>query len=951
MSEFTAPCETLKARHVALTSGGQKGSLGRGSHDLHEDSRPLTNAGLRVTARGGCVVSPRIQGCGPTESTPIVPVGLPEGGLADRSQFTTLPIGTPRAVAGDACEELTLAKRIVLFLNVSPPTQPSAALETAGVTAVYWRGFGTLQTPAAVLMSVKRAIREGRVLWIHGRVTPQHWSRPTWFTQCCRLAHRATAQWTLEFTRSPWHVKPFEALRRHKYVQNLGAAGTSAWYGSEHVRPHTTSVLQVLEQVAHGPVLKGDAARSLGDGTDAQGEATKKGIRHAEDAAAVGGLRNPHRSIAKIKKAEEFGRWLESLLASVIGEDDAEAIAASHTLGCEKIPQVLVDRARKIRAALSAVLKVQPGPEATLQGELIAGLATRLGDPDEPVRRWLRQGTVPLGISSPIEAGGVFPHAVSDYPDVDTDLGFWLDNYSSFAEHQGGAEEILRKERAKGWLEWSSSRKALEAKYGPITQNRIGVIAKSKKGKLKLRLIHDLRRSGVNSRVKFTERLILPRLADARDDILHAISQAGHDGWECAVLDHADAFKQLRVNDAERRYLGGSALNGWFVYCTVLFGIKSGPLVWGRTAALLMRLTSAATHGRARMQCFVDDPIITLWGTERRRSHTLVLIVVLWLAMGCKLAWPKGERGRRVEWIGAAIQPWKSVTGVSGVTLTITREKIEKLATLCDEVLGTTTPILMSRIRRLAGLATWMAGILPQITVYTARLWAATTTKQDYINHHQVITPVKWLRALCGQELRPILCHSRPPTGYFSLITFDASLSGGGATFQSGLRNLTEAASKPIVSYWQANWTDEDLATVQATKGAAADQAKLEAYALLVSVATWAKILNKAQGALHIRGDALGVLQGMLKFKARDPVLNAMAGELAYLIAPIGLDIRAAHIWSERNEVCDYLSRLPPGVPPEKTELAGAVRSKRLPVPKFLLNHVLDDTSVRGNTT
>ena len=138
---------------------------------------------------------------------------------------------------------------------------------------------------------------------------------------------------------------------------------------------------------------------------------------------------------------------------------------------------------------------------------------------------------------------------------------------------------------------------------------------------------------------------------------------------------------------------------------------------------------------------------------------------------------------------------------------------------------------------------------------------------------------------------------------------------------------------------------------MRATRGATGGQATLEAYALLISVATWAKVLVNAQGALHIRGDALGVLQGMLKFKAKDPVLNAMAGEMAYLIAPIGLDLRAAHIWSERNEVCDYLSRLPPGVPPEKTELAGAVRSKRLPVPKFLLNHVLDDTSVRGNTT
>ena len=73
--------------------------------------------------------------------------------------------------------------------------------------------------------------------------------------------------------------------------------------------------------------------------------------------------------------------------------------------------------------------------------------------------------------------------------------------------------------------------------------NRIGVKAKMKNGKEKLRLIHDLKRSGVNSRVDFKERLILPRLADARDDILDAIDEGGVENWECAALDFADAFK------------------------------------------------------------------------------------------------------------------------------------------------------------------------------------------------------------------------------------------------------------------------------------------------------------------------------------------------------------------------------------------------------------------------
>ena len=170
----------------------------------------------------------------------------------------------------------------------------------------------------------------------------------------------------------------------------------------------------------------------------------------------------------------------------------------------------------------------------------------------------------------------------------------------------------------------------------------------------------------MNSQVRFTGRLILPKLADARDDVLHAIAAAGHEDWGCAVLDHSDAFKKLRVDEAERRFLGGQALNGWFVYCCVLFGVKAGPLVLGRAAALLMRITSAATYNCARLQCFVDDPRITLWGAEHRRSHTLLLIVVLCLAVGCKMSWSKGSRGRRIEWIGAAIQPWRSTTGVSG---------------------------------------------------------------------------------------------------------------------------------------------------------------------------------------------------------------------------------------------------------------------------------------------
>ena len=75
------------------------------------------------------------------------------------------------------------------------------------------------------------------------------------------------------------------------------------------------------------------------------------------------------------------------------------------------------------------------------------------------------------------------------------------------------------------------------------------------------------------------------------------------------------------------------------------------------------------------------------------------------------------------------------------------------------------------------------------------------------------------------------------PLRNFTLVTFDASLSGGGATLQAGLRALEEAATRLVVSYWHATWSDEDLATVRAKKGEASGQAVHEAYALLISVA------------------------------------------------------------------------------------------------------------------
>ena len=86
---------------------------------------------------------------------------------------------------GELEQDKTTAKRIALFFNVSLPSHLAKWLEHQGTIVYTLHKFGTFGVPRTALMIAKKLIREGRVMWLHGRVAPQHWSNPTWITQCC----------------------------------------------------------------------------------------------------------------------------------------------------------------------------------------------------------------------------------------------------------------------------------------------------------------------------------------------------------------------------------------------------------------------------------------------------------------------------------------------------------------------------------------------------------------------------------------------------------------------------------------------------------------------------------------------------------------------------------------------------------------------------------------------
>jgi len=79
--------------------------------------------------------------------------------------------------------------------------------------------------------------------------------------------------------------------------------------------------------------------------------------------------------------------------------------------------------------------------------------------------------------------------------------------------------------------------------------------------------------------------------------------------------------------------------------------------------------------------------------------------------------------------------------------------------------------------------------------------------------------------------------------------------------------------------------------------------------------------LSESSGSLVAAGDALGVLHGAAKFKAKDPGIKLIFMEMALIFAPQGSTIEALHIWSEENALADALSRLGQGLPCRRLSL------------------------------
>ena len=85
-------------------------------------------------------------------------------------------------------------------------------------------------------------------------------------------------------------------------------------------------------------------------------------------------------------------------------------------MGQKQVPIPLLEAARVCRTRLAEAFSVAVDKREGAQGDLISAIAEAMGDPDAPVRRWLRQRSFPLGITNLHLLVVYFPRPITRRP-------------------------------------------------------------------------------------------------------------------------------------------------------------------------------------------------------------------------------------------------------------------------------------------------------------------------------------------------------------------------------------------------------------------------------------------------------------------------------------------------------------------------------------------------------
>ena len=467
-----------------------------------------------------------------------------------------------------------------------------------------------------------------------------------------------------------------------------------------------------------------------------------KRIKEERNKIAIGGMRNPAVSVRRLALVKETGDRIWRLWREFV-ESHPECIDVARNYGRpdNKFNQSLIEEWRRVlKDHFTKIpekdkrLVVREAHEfvSPLEADLWEQWQRESKDPDKDLGDFARRG-VPLGMEFKIPPSGIFPASIEG-DDVVTDPAEefenlrWVRNYSSVQEQRDEASIEIERYLEKGFakrMKWDWIKK----QYGSGTCSKMALILKEKPdGSTKRRIVLDMRRSQGNARALVEERIVLPRMVDVtamlRDMWLTKVhheevgAMDAQDNFEFYLIDLSDAFCHFAVRREELRHC--VTPDEWdreaLLWTSMLFGYRAAPLLMGRLSAALGRLLQSLCDPQlAQIQVYIDDVIVASLGCRAWREVHLASLLYTAAAFGIQISLKKGERGRRVQWIGCTIEIPEVAKGEQEVVvLGISKQMIDQvLETLRVWEKGGMAPV--KEFRTVTGRMSWIGGALPRL--------------------------------------------------------------------------------------------------------------------------------------------------------------------------------------------------------------------------------------------
>ena len=452
-------------------------------------------------------------------------------------------------------------------------------------------------------------------------------------------------------------------------------------------------------------------------------------------------------------------------------------------------------------------------------------------------------------------------------------------------------------------------------------------------GTMKHRTIMDSRRSGVTAASKKMYRAVLPRHTDMVHDILDLLSKAKPaEDIDLLVLDAVDAFWQIPLHEAERKYYCGilrlpSGGARYLVYTRTAQGSRGAPLSWAVQFGLISRLALSCIRDPVipdaeKMEVYVDDPAVAVRGTPENRMVKISMLMLAWTVLGVTLAIKKGQLGKQIDWIGATFNIADTDRGT--VVVTIMEARLADLLQLARAILAENV-VAVKVLRTFTGKAQAMASLLYTWRPFVHMLYAVIHGPAPDGMHNcrwvrQIHAPLHWLIAflsgVSGNLERKYTVDSYLRKGDSIVITTDASPYGIGGVLE---------VNGKIISFFADRITSLDRSVLDlGEQPSSADQQALEALAALVALREWSSMWLQSRVRLCVQSDNMATLALITKMQPHSQQLGIIAREMALDIASATYspDV-AVHIPGIANVIADSLSRLHA---PEKKSLPFPLR-------------------------